>query len=59
MAANNRQPEIERFTIDNFISKVVTPAERVFGFILLGNATVRGLQGRGFGSSSGTGATGP
>jgi len=29
---------------DNFVAKVVSPFERIFGFILLGNGTVRSLQ---------------
>lgn len=30
--------------LDNFISKVTSPAERIFGFILLGHGVVRSLQ---------------
>lgn len=40
--------------LDNFISKVVAPVERVFGVILLGNGTVRSLEGR----NTGTGGFG-
>ena len=39
---------------DTFISKVTAPFERIFGFTLLGNSTVRTLQG-GQGAGSGTG----
>jgi hypothetical protein len=38
---------------DNFIAKVTQPFSRIFGFILLGNGTVRTLQ-----RGSGTGGTG-
>ena len=38
---------------DNFIAKVTTPVSRLFGFVLLGNGTVRALQ-----RGSGTGGTG-
>jgi polysaccharide export outer membrane protein len=31
-------------TIDSFVTKVISPFERVFGFTLLGNATVRAAQ---------------
>jgi len=42
--------------MDNFVAKVTTPFQRIFGFILLGNGVVRRLQtGSGSGSSS-TGA---
>jgi protein involved in polysaccharide export with SLBB domain len=37
---------------DNVVQKVITPWERIFGFILLGNGTVRTLQQ---GSNSGVG----
>jgi len=40
--------------LDTFISKVTAPIERVFGFTLLGNSTVRTLSG-GQGAGSGTG----
>lgn len=43
--------------MDNWVAKVISPFERIFGFILLGNGTVRQLQ-RGSsagGAGSGTG----
>lgn len=42
---------------DNFITKVTTPFERMFGFTLLGNGTVRSLQ-RGAQGSGGFGGFG-
>ncbi len=39
-------------TVDNFISKVTAPVERVFGVILLGTGVVRNLEGDG-GTGSG------
>ncbi|MGQ0633635.1 MAG: polysaccharide biosynthesis/export family protein [Planctomycetaceae bacterium] len=42
---------------DNFIAKVTTPVSRLFGFVLLGNGTVRGLQ-RGLNAGGGTGGGG-
>lgn len=38
--------------LDNFIAKVIAPAERVFGFTLLGNGVVRRLQTTELNSSS-------
>lgn len=38
-------------TVDNFISKVTAPVERVFGVILLGTGVVRNLEGNGGGGS--------
>lgn len=44
--------------MDNFVAKVTTPFQRIFGFILLGNGMVRRLQqGAGSGSSSTGGGT--
>jgi polysaccharide export outer membrane protein len=50
---------------DNAVAKVLTPFERIFGFGLLGNATVRALAGQtgtaggnGTGLGTGTGAVG-
>jgi polysaccharide export outer membrane protein len=47
-------------TLDNFVAKTTAPFERVFGFLLLGNGTVRALQrgrnannGRGNGNGNG------
>jgi protein involved in polysaccharide export with SLBB domain len=40
-------------TLDTYITKLVAPMERVFGFTLLGNSTVRTLK-----NTSGTGGTG-
>jgi hypothetical protein len=44
-------------TFDTFVSKVTAPAERMFGFVLLGNGTVRAVQNghRQFGNSGGSG----
>jgi polysaccharide export outer membrane protein len=41
--------------MDSFVAKVTAPFERIFGFTLLGNSTVRALQGR---SNGNTGAGG-
>ncbi len=41
---------------DNAVAKVLTPFERMFGFTLLGNATVRAVAGQNNGT--GTGGTG-
>jgi polysaccharide export outer membrane protein len=47
-------------TIDNYLTKIVTPIERVFGLVLLGNATVRGVAGHTGGTTTGgTGTVGP
>lgn len=40
-------------SIDNALSKLLAPVERVFGVILLGNSTVRNLQGQGNGNGGG------
>jgi hypothetical protein len=40
---------------DSFIAKVLTPLQRMAGFTILGNATVRALQ---HGSNSGTNGLG-
>lgn len=42
-------------TIDNYLTKLVTPIERVFGLVLLGNATVRAVQRGGSGTGTGVG----
>jgi len=42
-------------TVDNWLTKVVTPIERVFGLVLLGNATVRAVSGHTGGAATGTG----
>ncbi|HEX6984831.1 MAG TPA: hypothetical protein VF170_05615, partial [Planctomycetaceae bacterium] len=42
----------EFITLGNVLEKVLAPVERVFGFTILTNATVRTLEGQG---SSGTG----
>ncbi len=31
-------------TIDTFVAKVTAPLERIMGFVLLGNGTVRAVQ---------------
>lgn len=41
--------------LDTLISKITAPVERVFGVILLGNATVRSLEGGNTGSGLGGG----
>lgn len=50
-------------SFDNFVAKVVSPFERIAGFILLGHGTVRALQfghqrGGGFGGFGGFGGAG-
>ena len=42
---------------DSFIAKVITPLNRLLGFTLLGNGTVRALQ-RGSGSGGSNGGLG-
>jgi polysaccharide export outer membrane protein len=39
-------------TFDNYLAKVISPVERVFGITLLGNATVRSLKASNTGSTS-------
>lgn len=44
-------------SLDNFVAKLISPFERLFGFTLLGNGTVRALQqGRNSGGGGGGGA---
>lgn len=47
--------------VDGYLAKVTSPIERVFGGILLGNATVRNFRanGGGFGNTGGAGAAVP
>jgi polysaccharide biosynthesis/export protein len=42
-------------TADTVLGRMIAPFERVLGFILLGNSTVRELKGQGTGSGSGSG----
>ena len=41
-------------TVDNFLAKVISPVERVFGITLLGSTTVRSFQRSGGSSGSNT-----
>jgi polysaccharide export outer membrane protein len=42
-------------TIDTFLARLTSPMERIFGVTLLGNGTVRALNGKNNGGTSGTG----
>jgi len=42
-------------TLDNWLSKITAPMERVFGVTLLGDAVVRQLSGKNNGNGNGTG----
>ena len=37
-------------TIDTMLARIISPIERIFGVVLLGNTTVRSLEGKNSGS---------